>query len=280
MKEISKRLFDSINSNYRTAMELIDAANESIRKFDFDKEFSQLMKQKDSFLKRGREFVNGMDDLMKDVKNTLDSFTFTVKCNRDKGQELSWKIDDGILTVEVSSENENETYYCKRSITIPDDCDTEKLSVIFSDLSHTATVVIPKIDGEVEKEESETEPEAEVDEEVEGLLSEIDSIDEPKEAPKKHSLRDPRTGRFIKKGETPVETVEDVAERAKRDALRDIERAYGDHAIPMEDADEDNEKAMRTTKVLEAMAKMSKKAFRPRSTRRGTVGKGGKVSFE
>lgn len=276
MEEISKRLLDSISSNYRTAMELIDSANERIRKFEFDKEFSQLMKQKDSFLKRGKEFVSGIEDLMKDVKDTLDSFTFTVRCNRDKGQELSWEIERNTLTVEVSSENDKESYYCKRSITIPSDCDVERLSVSFNDLSHTATIVIPKFESELENEEVEPE----TDEEVEGLLHEIDSIDEPEEAPKRHCLRDPHTGRFIKREEPLPESIDDFAERAKRDALRDIERAYGEQAIPMEDADKDNDRAMKTAKVLEAMSKLSKKSFRPHSTRRGLVGKGGKVTFD
>jgi hypothetical protein len=112
---------------------------------------------KESFLKKSNELLGDFNELLKEVKNNITDFEVTVPFDESLGEKFEYAIEDGKLIVEVSFKDENTERSNKTTVNIPQNCDVEKVSTRFNDLTKTMTVVIPKVIVEPKEEAKEEE---------------------------------------------------------------------------------------------------------------------------
>lgn len=159
MANLKERLLGLVDISTRQTKNLLDSMNETINSIDWDAQVKTLTEMKDSLLKKGNELLGEFNELMKEVKNNLTDFEVTVPFDEALGEKFEYAIEDGKLTVEVSYKDETTERSNKTVVSIPQNCDVEKVTTKCNTLNKTMTVVIPKTIVETEEKEKAEEEE-------------------------------------------------------------------------------------------------------------------------
>ena len=144
MGSLKDKLLSLVETSTAQTRSLIDSMNETIDSIDWDAQVSTLNTMKDAFLKRSKELLGEVNDLLKEVKNNLTDFEVTVPFDESLGEKFEYSIEDNKLTVKVSFEDDNMVRCNSTTVNIPQNCDVEKLSKRYNNLAKTMTVIIPK----------------------------------------------------------------------------------------------------------------------------------------
>jgi hypothetical protein len=145
MANLKERLLSLVNNGANAATDLFATMNETMNAIDWDAQFKQLKDVRDAIAKKGNELFNEFDELMKQVKNSINDFEVSVPFDEASGEHFEYKIEDGKLLIEVTFEDENTTRSNKSKIAVPENCDVEKAFAKYNAASKTMTVVIPKM---------------------------------------------------------------------------------------------------------------------------------------
>lgn len=153
MANLKERLLGLIDNGANQAVSFINTMNDTINSIDWDAQFESLNEMKDSLLKKGNDLLGEFNELLKEVKNNITDFEVTVPFDEALGEKFEYSIEDGKLIVEVSFKDENTERSNKTTVSIPQNCDIEKVSTKCNTLNKTMTVVIPKVIVEPKEEE-------------------------------------------------------------------------------------------------------------------------------
>lgn len=156
MGNLKDKLLSLVETSTAQTKSLIESMNETIDSIDWDAQVSVFNDMKDAFLKRSKEILGEVNDLLKEVKNNLTDFEVTVPFDESLGEKFEYSIEDDKLTVKVSFEDDNVTRCNTTTVNIPQNCDIEKLTTRYNNLAKSMTVIIPKIIVEAKKEEEPT----------------------------------------------------------------------------------------------------------------------------
>jgi hypothetical protein len=90
------------------------------------------------------------------VKNNITDFEVIVPFDESLGEKFDCSVENGELTIEVSFKGDGVTRSNKTTVTIPQNCDLEKMTHKYNSVNKTMTVIIPKVIVEpAEKKEEE-----------------------------------------------------------------------------------------------------------------------------
>ena len=153
MGNLKDKLLSLVETSTAQTKSLIESMNETIDSIDWDAQVSVFNDMKDSLLKKSKEILGEFNDLLKEVKNNLTDFEVTVPFDESLGEKFEYSIEDDKLTVKVSFKDDNVTRCNTTTVSIPQNCDVEKLSTRYNNLAKSMTVIIPKIIAEAKKEE-------------------------------------------------------------------------------------------------------------------------------
>lgn len=160
MANLKETLLGLVDVSARQTKNLIDSMNETINSIDWDAQVKTLSEMKDSFLKKSNEILGEFNDLLKEVKNNITDFEVIVPYDMSIGEKFDHKVEGDKLIVEVTFEDEKCERSNKTTVTIPQNCDTEKLTTRYNAVNKTMTVIIPKVIAEQPKEEKKEEKKA------------------------------------------------------------------------------------------------------------------------
>lgn len=157
MANLKETLLGLVDVSTRQTKNLIDSMNETINSIDWDAQVKTLNDMKDSFLKKSSEILGEFNDLLKEVKNNITDFEVIVPYDMAIGEKFDHKIEGDKLIVEVTFEDEKCERSNKTTVTIPQNCDVEKLVTRYNAVNKTMTVIIPKVIVESKEEKTEEE---------------------------------------------------------------------------------------------------------------------------
>jgi hypothetical protein len=157
MANLRETLLGLVETSTRQTKNIIDTVNETFNSIDWDAQIKTFNDMKENFLKKSNELLGDFNELLKEVKNNITDFEVTVPFDESLGEKFEYAIEDGKLIVEVSFKDENTERSNKTTVNIPQNCDVEKVSTRFNDLTKTMTVVIPKVIVEPKEEAKEEE---------------------------------------------------------------------------------------------------------------------------
>lgn len=167
-----EKLLALIDNSATQAKSFIEDFNDIMESFDFDSQFDYFIEKKNELLKKSNELFGDFEDLIKQVKDKVDDFSVTVPFDENKGEKISYEINDGKLDVEVTFKDENTTKNHKTSVLIPSDCDIEGISFTSNGIKKTATITIPKKKENATESKIEEEEVIKRDDETENVINE------------------------------------------------------------------------------------------------------------
>jgi hypothetical protein len=158
MGNFKEKLLGLIDNGASTAMTLFGTMKDTIDSIDWDEQFNSLNEMKDSLLKKGNDLLGEFNELLKQVKNNITDFEVIVPFDESLGEKFECNVADGKLMIEVSFKDENTERSNKTTVSIPQNCDIEKMTHKYNDVAKTMTIIIPKVIAEpAEKKEEETD---------------------------------------------------------------------------------------------------------------------------
>jgi len=121
-----------IDNGERQALSLIDEAQRAFDNFDFDATV-------DSIIEGGKTAFANLNDVMKNIKDTISDFKVIVPFN-EKKEKYEYSVEDGVIKVTVRGKGSlRET-----SATVPSNCIIDKLSVFVDKKKGNLVITIPK----------------------------------------------------------------------------------------------------------------------------------------
>ena len=145
MGNFRERLLSLIDNGASTAVNLFGSMRDTIDSIDWDEQFKSLNEVKDSLLKRGNELIGEFNELMKQVKNNISDFEVIVPYDESLGEKFECNVEDGKLMIEVSFKDDTTERSNKTTVSIPENCDLDKMSHKYNAVNKTMTVIIPKV---------------------------------------------------------------------------------------------------------------------------------------
>ena len=155
MANLKETLLGLVDVSARQTKNILDSMNETFNSIDWDSQIKTFNDMKDSFLKKSNEILGEFNDLLKEVKNNITDFEVIVPYDMSIGEKFDHKIEGNKLIVEVTFEDENSERSNKTTVTIPQNCDVEKLTTKYNSVNKTMTVIIPKVIVEPKEEPKE-----------------------------------------------------------------------------------------------------------------------------
>lgn len=156
MGNFKEKLLGLIDNGASTAMDLFGSMKDTINSIDWDEQFNSLNEMKDSLLKKGNDLLGEFNELLKQVKNNITDFEVIVPFDESLGEKFDCSVEDGKLTVEVTFKDENTERSNKTTVSIPKNCDVEKMTHKYNNVNKTMAIIIPKVITEpTEKKEEE-----------------------------------------------------------------------------------------------------------------------------
>jgi hypothetical protein len=143
MKNLGKFLNDALLSTVKSSFEMLDATQRLFNEFDSEAFSKSVIDRKNSLLVQGNEWLNRMNDFFKEVKDTVTAFTVTVPFEAGK-DTINLSVDNGILTIVTEYQGKTTTRKSTNTVTLPKDCDVERMTHTVNKDKGTATVIIPK----------------------------------------------------------------------------------------------------------------------------------------
>ena len=121
-----------IDNGERQALSLIDEAQRAFDNFDFDATV-------DSIIEGGKTAFANLNDVMKNIKDTISDFKVIVPFY-EKKEKYEYSVEDGVIKVTVRGKGSlRET-----SATVPSNCIIDKLSVFVDKKKGNLVITIPK----------------------------------------------------------------------------------------------------------------------------------------
>ena len=145
MGNFRERLLSLIDNGASTAVNLFGSMRDTIDSIDWDEQFKSLNEVKDSLLKRGNELIGDFNELLKQVKNNISDFEVIVPYDESLGEKFECNVEDGKLMIEVSFKDDTTERSNKTTVSIPENCDLDKMSHKYNAVNKTMTVIIPKV---------------------------------------------------------------------------------------------------------------------------------------
>lgn len=145
MGNFREKLLGLIDNGTSTAMDLFGTMKETIDSIDWDEQFKSLNEVKDSLLKKGTDLLGEFNELLKQVKNNITDFEVIVPYDEALGEKFECNVEDGKLTIEVSFKDDTTERNNKTTVSIPENCDLDKMSHKYNAVNKTMTVIIPKV---------------------------------------------------------------------------------------------------------------------------------------
>lgn len=168
MRDLTNKLLSAVDATALRTKRLITDLNDTISSIDWDGQMETFRKHKNSFLSRINTAWDELNQLMKQVKDTLSDYTVTVPFDEDGGEQISYSIEDGKLTVEVTYNDEGSSRCNRTTVVLPPNCDASQAKLDINHANKTAKISIPKLNGGDEE-----EPEKERTEEMEAAQESV-----------------------------------------------------------------------------------------------------------
>lgn len=155
MANLKETLLGLVETSTRQTKNILDSVNETFNSIDWDAQIKTFNDMKDSFLKKSNELLGDFNELLKEVKNNITDFEVIVPYDMAIGEKFDHKVEGNKLIVEVTFEDEKCERSNKTTVTIPQNCDVEKLVTRYNAVNKTMTVIIPKVIVESKEEPKE-----------------------------------------------------------------------------------------------------------------------------
>ena len=143
MKNFGKILNGALLSTVKNSFDMLDATQRLFDEFDTEAFSKSVIDRKNALLVQGNEWLNRLNDFFKEVKDTVTAFTVTVPFEPGK-DTINLSVTDGVLTIETEYQGKTSTRKSTNTVTLPKDCDVDRMTHTINKDKHTATVIIPK----------------------------------------------------------------------------------------------------------------------------------------
>ena len=157
MGNLKEKLFGLIDSSASNAFNLINTVHEAIDSIDWDNQLKTFVSMKDSLVEKGNDFLKDFNELMKQVKETINDFEVSIPFDESEGEEFNYSIVDNKLVLEVKFKDNTSERLNRTTVIIPDNCDVEKLTTRYNNVAKVMSVIIPKVMMETLKDEGKDE---------------------------------------------------------------------------------------------------------------------------
>lgn len=188
MRDFRKLMLSTIAESSAMAKRFYNEAQAALERVDWDDVERRFNERKTALIEQGKKLMDDVDELFRDIHQSMEDFQVSVPCNRANGENVEWGIEGNTLTIKVSSQTETESSSMTRKVTIPENCDVGAAHLVSDD--KTVTVVIPKVIGTSDTEEhiahdedSETVEEARMGGEVDPDAVETEEDEQEADAP-------------------------------------------------------------------------------------------------
>lgn len=198
MNNLKKKFLSLVDDGVMQARSMFESFNDVINSIDWDAHLEKLNERKDALLTRGNDLLNDLNELFKQVKESVTDFIVSVPFDEASGEKISYEVKDGKLVVEVTYSDDTTERSNKTSITIPSDCDCDKLTFETDGNAKTATITIPKVVPMKEETTNEVEDNGGANEEVNEHISQRLSERIARNIDKRTMHRAPN-GRFVRR---------------------------------------------------------------------------------
>lgn len=128
-------------------IQMNEAANDlmdAINSVDWDGCLMEMSERKNALLAKSESLLAEAKDLFNESKNCLCDLEFDVPFNEERGETIEYTVNDGVLSVVVSLENDDESYTYKKRITIPKGCDETAISMDVDKEKKVAHFLVPR----------------------------------------------------------------------------------------------------------------------------------------
>ena len=129
------------------SMVLIDKVQHMFDDFDTETIGTELLRHRDRMVTRGNEWLGDLSEFFKQVKETVTAFTVTVPFDPET-EEMEINVEDGVLKITTSFKDDTTERKTFHSVTIPEDCDVERLTKKVNAEKKSAIIIIPKAEKE------------------------------------------------------------------------------------------------------------------------------------
>jgi hypothetical protein len=131
--------------------------HEAIDSIDWDNQLKTFVSMKDSLVEKGNDFLKDFNELMKQVKETINDFEVSIPFDESEGEKFNYSIVDNKLVLEVKFKDNTSERLNRTTVIIPDNCDVEKLTTRYNNVAKVMSVIIPKVMMETLKDEGKDE---------------------------------------------------------------------------------------------------------------------------
>lgn len=204
MKDLTNKLLSAVDATALRTKRLITDLNDTISSIDWDGQMETFRKHKNTFLSRINTAWDELNQLMKQVKDTLSDYTVTVPFDEDGGEQISYNIEDGKLTVEVTYNDEGSSRCNRTTVILPSNCDASQVKADINRVNKTAKIIVPKIAEAAEPINHESQPTEERQPSQPGTSNENNELDKMIEENAKRFASIQRGGEFTRR-EMPTE---------------------------------------------------------------------------
>ena len=157
MGNLKEKLFGLIDSSASNAFNLINTVHEAIDSIDWDNQLKTFVSMKDSLVEKGNDFLKDFNELMKQVKETINDFEVSIPFDESEGEKFNYSIVGNKLVLEVKFKDNTSERLNRTTVIIPDNCDVEKLTTRYNNVAKVMSVIIPKVMMETLKDEGKDE---------------------------------------------------------------------------------------------------------------------------
>lgn len=144
MKELAKKLKSTLDLTTLQLNEILDNFYSVVDGVDWDFYVDEFTNRKNELLAKGDDLMKEAMKLMEEAKSSITDFECEVPYNKKRGEVILYEAKDGVLTVKVSLNTENETYEYMRKMTIPKGCNPEDIKIEIDETKNVAKFTIPQ----------------------------------------------------------------------------------------------------------------------------------------
>jgi len=138
-KFINELAVNSLANSFKA----IDKVQHMFDDFDVEDFGTELIRHRDNIVRQGNAWLSDLGDFFKQVKDTVTAFTVTVPYDSEK-EEINTSVEDGVLKIQTTFKDDTTERKTFNSVTIPEDCDVERMTCKVNNDKKVALIVIPK----------------------------------------------------------------------------------------------------------------------------------------
>ena len=136
-----------IGGGLSTCFNLLNDTQRLFDEFDTEAFTKSVVQRKNDLLIQGNEWLNRMNDFLKEVKDTVTAFTVTVPFEEGK-DTINLSVKGNVLTIVTEFKTKTTSRKSVNTVTLPADCDPKRMTNKVNPDKHTVTIIIPKKDSD------------------------------------------------------------------------------------------------------------------------------------